>query len=316
MPGGDEDRDSADRGEGPTSSEPVRAAGVVLVRGSAETPEVALVHRARRDDWSLPKGKIDPGEHVISAAVRECWEETGMRPVLSVPLPSQEYLAFGRPKTVDYWSARIGDAGSFEAGEEVDEVSWLDVESAAQRLTYPRDTDLVRLATALPDTVPLVLLRHAQAVKRADFPGSDDAKRPLTRVGKEQARELVPLLSAFGVVAVHSSDTARCQDTVRRLARSLDTDIVDEPSLSERGHADKPRRAARRMQQLLAERRPLVVCSHRPVMPTLVEAIAGLRITGPLDLDPRLPPGAFLVVHRAFDEGEEPTVLAVERHTL
>lgn len=68
------------------------------------------------------------------------------------------------------------------------------------------------------------------------------------------------------------------------------------------------------MLRLLCDPRPLVVCSHRPVLPALVEVIAGLRITGPLDLEPRLPPGGFLVIHRAFGDGEEPTVLAVERH--
>jgi 8-oxo-dGTP diphosphatase len=87
--------------------------------------------------------------------------------------------------------------------------------------------------------------------------------------------------------------------------------------LSEESFDERPKRAARRMRELLLDPRPLVVCTHRPLMPALVEAIASLRITGPFDLDPKLPPGGFLVVHRQFSQdGEEPTVLAVERHSV
>lgn len=300
---------------GPPDGDPVRAAGVVLLRArSSSEPEVALIHRARRQDWSLPKGKLDPAEHAIVAAVRECQEETGIRPILGVPLPTQEYLAFGQRKTVDYWAATVGSESQFAPNDEVDEVAWMPVEEACGRLTYPRDSELVSLAAAMPATSPLILLRHASAMKRADYDGTDDARRPLTAQGKEQARALVPVLGAFGAESVHSSDTVRCRDTVRRYARAIGSDVHEEPALSERGYSEHPRRAAKRMLRLLCDPRPLVVCSHRPVLPALVEVIAGLRITGPLDLEPRLPPGGFLVIHRSFGEGDEPTVLAVERH--
>ena len=302
-------------GQAAPPGDPVRAAGVVLLRpNSSSGPEVALIHRARRQDWSLPKGKLDPGEHTIVAAVRECEEETGIRPILGVPLPTQEYLAFGQRKTVDYWAATVGSVGEFAPNDEVDEVAWMSVDEACGRLTYPRDAELVRLAAATPATSPLILLRHASAMKRADYDGTDDARRPLTALGKDQARALVPILGAFGAESVHSSDTVRCRDTVRRYARAIGSEVHDEPALSERGYSEHPRRTAKRMLRLLCDPRPLVVCSHRPVLPTLVEVIAGLRITGPLDLEPRLPPGGFLVIHRSFGEGEEPTVLAVERH--
>lgn len=293
----------------------VHAAGVVLLRGSPEARQVAIIHRALRHDWSLPKGKIDPGEHVLEAAVRECDEETGLIPTLGVPLPRQEYIALGQPKVVDYWVARVGRDEGFSPDDEVDALAWVSPEEARERLTYPRDADLVEAACALPETSPLILLRHAQALKRADFKGTNDAERPLSGRGRTQAKALVPLLSAYGIEAVHSSDATRCRETVRRFAKSIDTTIFNEPSLSEQGFADRPKRAAKRMRALLAEPHPLLVCSHRPVMPTLVEAIAGLRITGPCDLDPALPPGGFLVVHRAFNEADEPEILVVERHT-
>ena len=293
---------------------PVHAAGVVLLREGDQGPEVAVIHRALRQDWSLPKGKVDPGEHVLTAAVRECDEETGLVPVLGVPLPRQEYIALGLPKVVDYWAARVARDEGFFPDDEVDEVAWMSPAQARGHLTYPRDADLIDLACGLPSTSPLILLRHAQALKRADFKGSDDALRPLSGRGRTQAKALVPLLAAYGIEAVHSSDSTRCYETVRRFAKSIDASVEDEPSLSEAGFLERPKRAAKRMRALLADPRPLVVCSHRPVLPTLVEAIAGLRITGPCDLDPALPPGGFLVVHRTFTADGAPEVLAVERH--
>ena len=300
----------------PTPGSPVHAAGVVLLRESDRGQEVAVIHRSMRQDWSLPKGKVDPGEHVLSAAVRECDEETGLVPVLGVPLPRQEYTALGLPKIVDYWTARVSRDEGFSPDDEVDALDWVTPEEARARLTYPRDADLVDIARALPPTSPLILLRHAQALKRADFKGTDDAERPLSGRGRTQAKALVPLLAAYGIEAVHSSDSVRCRETVRRYAKSIDTGVVEEPTLSEAGFDERPKRAAKRMRALLADPQPIVVCSHRPVLPTLVEAIAGLRISGPCDLDSALPTGGFLVVHRAFTGGDEPEVLAVERHTL
>lgn len=295
----------------------VRAAGVVVVREGSTGPEVAIIHRGLRADWSLPKGKLEPGEHPVVAAVRECDEEAGIVPVLGPPLPRQEYVALGAPKMVDYWASRIGSDEGFAPDEEVDQVEWLGVDDAIARLTYPVDRDLVTEAVALPPTSPLVLLRHTQALKRADFKGKVDAERPLSGKGRSQAKALVPMLSAYGIEQVYSSDSTRCRETVKRYAKSIDTSIHLETALSEESYVAHPRRAARRMRELLLDPEPLVVCTHRPVMPALVETIASLRIMGTFDLDTKLPPGGFLVVHRHFPEGaEEPTVLAIERHTV
>ncbi|MFM1965252.1 MAG: hypothetical protein RL134_977 [Actinomycetota bacterium] len=300
-----------------TDSEVVRAAGVVVVREGATGPEVAVIRRGLRADWSLPKGKLDPGEHHVVAAVRECDEETGIVPVLGPPLARQEYIALGAPKVVDYWSARVGSDEGFAPDDEVESVEWLPADAAVARLTYPRDGDLVRDAVALPPSTPLILLRHTQALKRADFNGKFDAERPLSGKGRSQAKALVPMLAAYGIERVHSSDATRCRETVKRYAKSIDADIELEPALSEESYVERPKRAVRRMRELLLDPRPLVVCTHRPVLPALVETIAGLRITGSFDLDPKLSPGGFLVVHRHFpDDAEEPTVLAVERHAV
>lgn len=118
----------------------VRAAGGVVWRAGDDGPEVLVVHRPRYDDWSLPKGKLDPGETWEQAAVREVHEETGVVAVLGPELDGVEYDDHdGRPKQVRYWAMTVATAGVFDAGDEVDALAWLDVDDATARLTYPRD---------------------------------------------------------------------------------------------------------------------------------------------------------------------------------
>lgn len=300
----------------------IHAAGVVLLRDAGGAAEVLLVHRPRLADWSLPKGKVDAGEHVIEAAVREVDEETGFVPVLGCPLPSASYSVESQPKVVRYWAARVGQEEGFAPDDEVDEVAWVPVDEAADRLTYPRDADLVASAVALPPTSPLVILRHAQAIKRADFDGADDDDRPLSGVGRSQTKRIARLLDAFGVTTVHASSARRCEQTVRRFARGHDLEVVSESDLTEQRHADKPGAARRRMRALASVPEPLVVCGHRPVLPTMLEAVAeelGMDVDAP-DIrrawDPRLAPGGFIVVHRAFAPDGVAHAVAVERHAL
>ena len=300
------------------SGDLVRAAGVVLLRGTPENREVLIVHRPRRSDWSLPKGKIDPGEHVLAAAVRECMEESSYLPQLGAPLPTLTYTALGRPKQVQYWAASVRSHDTFIPNDEVDEIRWLPVEQARHQLTYEHDADTVESATALPPTVPLIVLRHTQAVKRADFKGANDAARPLTNKGKSHAHTLIPLLDSFGIKSVHSSDAIRCLETVIELAAYLDAEVHLESELSEAGFEQDPKQARKRMRQLSRHQQPVVVCSHRPVLPALVRAVtATLDVEVAPDIwDTKLSPGSFIVIHRVFNEEERPRVVAVERHDL
>jgi 8-oxo-dGTP diphosphatase len=124
----------------------VRAAGGVLVRGGSERPEVAVIHRPKYRDWSLPKGKLDDGEDFEQAALREVEEETGMRAELGPELSSVSYVdRKGRTKLVRYWQMRVLE-GEFEAGPEVDELRWLDPDRARELLSYAHDAELVREA--------------------------------------------------------------------------------------------------------------------------------------------------------------------------
>jgi len=121
-------------------SDRIDAAGGVVVRDG----RVLLVHRPRYDDWTFPKGKLDPGESFEEAAVREVEEETGLRCTLGDELPSTRYDVGGRPKLVRYWLMTPESEAAFEANDETDDLRWLTPEDASGLLTYARDRFLLR----------------------------------------------------------------------------------------------------------------------------------------------------------------------------
>jgi len=129
----------------------VKASGGVVWRPAPDgAPELVVVHRPRYDDWSLPKGKLDPGESWEDAALREVEEEVGLRCRLGPELPPVSYRDHkGRAKVVRYWMMEPADgAASFEPNDEVDEMRWVDAGTAEHLLSYPHDVGLVREATA------------------------------------------------------------------------------------------------------------------------------------------------------------------------
>ena len=123
-------------------TEQVRAAGGVVARDGL----IALVHRPRYDDWTLPKGKLDAGESFEEAALREIEEETGLRARLVRELPETHYEVRGRPKVVRYWLMEVVSDPGFVANDEVDELRWLEPAQASALLSYERDRDVLAAA--------------------------------------------------------------------------------------------------------------------------------------------------------------------------
>ena len=127
------------------SSDEIQAAGGVVMRDDGR---LVVVHRPRYDDWSLPKGKLDPGETFEEAALREVWEETGLRAELVRDLPPVHYSVRERPKVVRYWLMAVVSDPGFVANDEVDELRWVSADDAVELLTYDRDKGVVRAAAA------------------------------------------------------------------------------------------------------------------------------------------------------------------------
>lgn len=282
----------------------VRAAGAVVIRKD-NGGEVLLVHRPKYDDWSWPKGKQDPGEHVTTTAVREVLEETGVEIRLDRPLAPQAYVVSGgRMKTVHYWIGRVvgdSDVSDYPANDEIDDLGWFSFEKARSRLTYTDDVDLLDQAEAQHRrTSTLIVLRHARAIKRATWTGNDD-DRPLTAVGREQARSLIPVLSAYGISRVISSDSQRCLRTLIPYVRDHVLAVEADPGLNELDST--PVTIGNAVRGLLASKENAVLCSHRPVLPQIFDEL-GIA-------EEPLGPGEMVVCHH-----RKGTVVATERYLV
>jgi len=305
---------------------PVQAAGAVVWRERSGRLEVLLVHRPRYRDWSWPKGKVEPHEALPAAAVREVLEETGLRIALGRPLPTAHYTVGEQTqKSVRYWAA-AGPAGAPPAPpnpEEVDEARWVLVPEAETMLTRRADRlQLLAVVEAFEEgtlrTFPVGVLRHAHARPKSAW-AQADAERPLVQAGRTQAIAVVETLAAYAPARVVSSPWTRCLQTVEPFLAEhgglLATKLRTKKVLSEDGHRRDRAKTADLVRTLVAKRRPVVVVTHRPVLGTLLGALAGRAEAGRSgDLpakDPFLAPGELLVAHVALGSGR---VVAVERH--
>ncbi len=250
----------------------ILAAGAVLwrPRDGAATPEVAIIHRPRYDDWSLPKGKVDSGETEPVAAVREIEEETGFHAHLGRRLTTVTYPLDPGIKKVRYWAGRCV-SGQFSVNDEVDELTWLPVDQAMKALTYAHDRKVLRRFAKLPaDTQTVMIVRHATAGSRARYKG-DDRKRPLDKHGRAQAESLVGQLLAFGAGDLFAADRLRCRQTLDPLAEELGAAIREEPELSEEAYADNRKATRQRILEIAATSANPVICTQGKVIPDLIE---------------------------------------------
>lgn len=257
-----------------SGSRTVWAGGGVLWRpvGDREV-QVALVHRPRYDDWSLPKGKAEDGELLVQTAAREIAEETGFEARVGQRLRTVGYpLKPGVDKKVTYWSMEALH-GAFTANHETDELRWLSIPDAAALLSYSADRKVLADFTAEPvrELHTCLLIRHAKAGSRSRFEGPD-RQRPLDKHGRRQALALVDVLGLYGAHSLHAADRLRCVQTLEPTAEALRTEIAVEPSLTEEAYAADPVAAFARLRTLAAAGLPVrAVCSQGKAIAPLLE---------------------------------------------
>jgi 8-oxo-dGTP pyrophosphatase MutT (NUDIX family) len=250
----------------------VRAAGGVVWRVRKGKIEVALVHRPRYDDWTLPKGKLDPGETELAAAVREVREELGSHVAVSRRITTVTYPVDSVRKRVTYWVMKHA-GGEFVAHNEVDDAMWLRPKHARNALSYDIDREVLADFTAVP--VPesvIVLVRHARAGKRSEWKG-DDAERPLDDFGRDQAHRLVEFLSWFAPTRIVSANLARCTETVEPLAQSLGLSVAVDPVFSDAEFVANPSGTETALLSLAKPGKVTVICSQGEAVPGLIDRV-------------------------------------------
>lgn len=293
---------------------PVFAAGTVCYRRAqvdgVERLLVLLVHRTKQRDVSFPKGKLDKGESMPHAAVRETSEETGLSVTLGVTLGTIHYtLPSGAKKTVQYWAAEVTEQAAhnstFKPNREIAALEWVPVEEVASKLSYEADRKLFTVFTDLVardaiDSFAVILLRHAKAEPRSAL-YSEDRLRPLAAAGEKQSQNLVSMLLAFGPGRILSSNAERCLQTVEPFAEHLGKQIKEHDALSQdawdAGETDGLRTI---IGKVVRRGKSVVLCSHRPVLPDVARELA--LATGSLPGDylrkaTELPTGGFSVFH-------------------
>ncbi|HKC29168.1 MAG TPA: NUDIX hydrolase [Jatrophihabitans sp.] len=264
----------------------IRAAGGVVWQPGEAKVEVAIIHRPRYDDWSLPKGKLEPDEVELIGAVREVAEELGSQVAVSRRIGTVTYPTPAGLKAVTYWvMRRVG--GTFVPNAEVDAVKWLRARDARDQLSYDVDRRIMSefIEVPIPDSM-ILLVRHAKAGKRTEWRGSD-RDRPLEPAGESQAARLATLLALFRPDRIISADLARCVETVRPLADRLGLPVIIDPVFGDEAYIKAP---AATEDALLALAKPghvTVVCSQGQTIPGLIERLG----RGVLDSETRK--GAF-----------------------
>lgn len=265
------------------------AGGVIWRRLDPNRVEVVLVHHHLHGDWSLPKGKQDPGEDLTTCALREVEEETGMTCSADDPIGVAHYVdRLGRTKAVHYWSMHAGSDESLHTLSptlEIDDARWVSLPDALTEADLSRDrfvlwafagrmgltsSDLTGQnpdAAKLSRKAPILVIRHASAGDRYAW-GDDDTARPLDAKGASQSSLLAGRIAGYPIARIVSSPAARCIETVEPLAALTGLPIDIEPRLGEGQGAHAG--------DLLAEYRNqgVVVCTHGDVVDEALRFIA------------------------------------------
>lgn len=302
------------------------AAGVVCWRRARDGGglEVLLVHRPGHDDWGWPKGKPERREGLAECAVREAAAKAGVQVVLGRPLPPSRYRTpDGRLEEVAYWAARvIGSERPGTQGQKLDEIVWVPLHAAAQRLSYLADAvpldALGRFAEeGTLATAACLVIRHATARPR-DAWARADSERPLVASGKRQAMALAALLRCWRPDYLLCSSWRRCVQTMTPYVAASGVRLRTKGGLTEDGFRRSPGKVRRHTHQLLENSHGGALCTHRPVLEGVLDAVRERSLPEVAceipDANPFLHPGEVLVAHVAPRPGSKPQVVAVERH--
>ena len=288
-----------------TGKHDILAAGCLCWRRTGHELQVLVIHRPRYDDWSWPKGKQDHGETLPETAVRELREETGLDVRLGVALPATEYTVKAQSKLVRYWAAEVPPGAHAKPDDdEVDELRWVHPRQAEELLTNREDKEPLKALVRLSEqdrlaTRPVIVVRHAKAKPRSAWQRAE-GDRPLAATGQRQALAVTRLLAAWRPTRVITSPWLRCISTVVPYAKKYDAQVRQRPQLTEASHERHPGKAAAVVEKLFTSEHPVVLCTHRPVLPTVLEVLkehlpGGLRQQLPA-ADPYLSPGQMIVI--------------------
>lgn len=279
----------------------ILAAGALVWRKSKEKKiEIAVIHRPKYNDWTIPKGKVELNESSIACAYREVIEETSIETEFGMYLGEVKYQSLDGPKQVSFWSAQVVKENTFTPNSEVDAIKWVEAAKAAKFLSLESDKEILSKFNKLKyESKPLVLLRHAKALSRDEWQGDDD-DRPLDSLGQMQAKRLLSIYQAFNLEQIHTSDAIRCYDTVEPMAKALGLRLEVSNKLSESAFKKDKEDAFDYARDLIKSDKRALLCSHNPILPKVLN-----KLTKKSDVESdeeKLYPADAWVIHRIGKE--------------
>ena len=279
----------------------ILAAGALVWRKSKEKKiEIAVIHRPKYNDWTIPKGKVELRESSIACAYREVIEETSIETEFGMYLGEVKYQSLDGPKQVSFWSAQVVKENTFTPNSEVDAIKWVEAAKAAKFLSLESDKEILSKFNKLKyESKPLVLLRHAKALSRDEWQGDDD-DRPLDSLGQMQAKRLLSIYQAFNLEQIHTSDAIRCYDTVEPMAKALGLRLEVSNKLSESAFKKDKEDAFDYARDLIKSDKRALLCSHNPILPKVLN-----KLTKKSDVESdeeKLYPADAWVIHRIGKE--------------
>ncbi len=253
------------------------AGGLLWRNGERGLIELVAVWRPLVGNWSLPKGKLDPGEHALTAACREVEEETGIPVIPQMWLCRPSYVLSNPAgdvfKYVDYWSMRTEKPdAAFTADDEIGARRWLTLAEAREALTRPRDQEVLKTFAALPAVTATVLLVAPAEVERSW--GGPEVTRPLSARGQDQAVRLAALASLYQPDRAYSATGRASVQTVEPIAQAVRCGVTGDSAFDAEAHERNPVRSSAQVRELAGGGGAAIVCAEPEVICDTVAILA------------------------------------------